>query len=309
MLFIPSSSFSWGFYAHKKINRMAVFSLPKPLFAFYKLNIDKITSLAVQADKRRYAVKGEARGHYIDLDHYGINPFDSIPQFWNDAVDKFSEDSLYAHGIVPWKISFVFHQLKKAFISADVINIIKYSSDLGHYVADAHVPLHCTSNYNGQKTDQYGIHGLWESRLPELFGSKYDFVVGTARIVDDVNKLAWSVVTASYMAVDSVLNFEKIITGKVDTDMKIIYEQRGQVTMRTYSPEFSKQYHVILNGMVERRLRSAIRVIADLWYTAWVDAGQPDLSITYSMPIELHNDSSDIKSPLLKVGELPGHTE
>ena len=30
--------------------------------------------------------------------------------------------------------------------------------------------------------------------------------------------------------------------------------------------------------MVERRMRQAIFAVASLWYTAWVNAGQPDLS-------------------------------
>ena len=28
--------------------------------------------------------------------------------------------------------------------------------------------------------------------------------------------------------------------------------------------------------MVEDRLRAAIHTVASLWYTAWIDAGQPD---------------------------------
>jgi hypothetical protein len=34
----------------------------------------------------------------------------------------------------------------------------------------------------------------------------------------------------------------------------------------------------MLNGMVERRMRQSIFSIASFWYTAWVNAGQPDLS-------------------------------
>jgi hypothetical protein len=36
--------------------------------------------------------------------------------------------------------------------------------------------------------------------------------------------------------------------------------------------------------MVERRMRASIKMTGDLWYTAWVDAGQPDLKrlIDYS---------------------------
>ena len=33
-----------------------------------------------------------------------------------------------------------------------------------------------------------------------------------------------------------------------------------------------------MNGMVERRLRTAILAVGSIWYTCWVDAGQPDLS-------------------------------
>jgi hypothetical protein len=30
--------------------------------------------------------------------------------------------------------------------------------------------------------------------------------------------------------------------------------------------------------MVERRMRASIKLTGDLWFTAWVEAGQPDLS-------------------------------
>ena len=28
--------------------------------------------------------------------------------------------------------------------------ILRYAAELGHYIADAHVPLHASSNHNGQ---------------------------------------------------------------------------------------------------------------------------------------------------------------
>ena len=39
-------------------------------------------------------------------------------------------------------------------------------ADLGHYLADAHVPLH-TGNYSSQRTNQTGIHALWETHNVE----------------------------------------------------------------------------------------------------------------------------------------------
>ena len=67
---VTFASLPWGFYAHKKANRYAVFTLPEELIGFYKKNIDYITEHSVDADKRRYAIKQEAPRHYIDIDVY-----------------------------------------------------------------------------------------------------------------------------------------------------------------------------------------------------------------------------------------------
>jgi len=64
-----SCAHAWGFFGHKRINRMAVFTLPPELVGFYKYHIEYITEHAVDPDKRRYAVEGEAPRHYIDIDH------------------------------------------------------------------------------------------------------------------------------------------------------------------------------------------------------------------------------------------------
>lgn len=276
-----TSSTVWGFFGHKRINRMAVFTLPPELFGFYKEHIEYLTEHAVDPDKRRYAVEGEAPRHYIDIDHYahyGENPFELVPKLWKDAVEKFSEDTLQAYGIVPWYIDVMVNKLTNAFKNKNVDLILKYSADLGHYVGDAHVPLHTTKNYNGQLTNQRGIHGLWESRLPELFADSYDYFIGRARYQKSVIDFAWDAVYHSHMAVDSVLRMERELTEEMSTDAKYAFETRGVATMRTYSKNFSDEYHRRMNGMVERRFRLAIIGVGSLWYTAWVNAGQPNLN-------------------------------
>tara|TARA_B110000046_G_scaffold57595_2_gene64448 strand:- start:128076 stop:128387 length:312 start_codon:yes stop_codon:yes gene_type:complete len=84
---------SWGFYCHRRINRMAVFTLPPEMVGFYNRNIEFVTAHAVDPDKRRYAFKNEAPRHYIDIDHCvkgGENPFEIMPRYWCDAVEKFT---------------------------------------------------------------------------------------------------------------------------------------------------------------------------------------------------------------------------
>ena len=271
----------WGFFGHKRINRIAVFTLPPEIFGFYKEHIEFLTDHSVDPDKRRYAVEGEAQCHYIDLDHYykpGQNPYEIMPRKWKDAVEKFTEDTLQAYGIVPWHIQVMKNKLQRAFESKNVDLILKYSSEIGHYIGDAHVPLHTTENYNGQMSGQKGIHGLWESRLVEINAEDYDYFVGKVKYVKNVLDFAWEAVEGSHNALDSVLRIEKELTKVFPSDKKYAFEQRGNVTISTYSKEFCDLYHKRMNGMVERRLRRAIISVGSIWYTAWVDAGQPDLS-------------------------------
>lgn len=288
----------WGFYGHKRINRMATFTLPPEMFTFYKNHIEFITEHAVDPDKRRYAVDGEAPKHYIDIDHYvkkGEDPFEVVPKKWGDAVIKYTEDTLQAYGIVPWNIDWMEKKLTRAFKAKNFDLILKYSAEIGHYIGDAHVPLHTTENYNGQMTNQKGIHGFWESRLPELNAENYNYFTGKAKFVDNVLDEAWTAVKHSHFALDSVLNYERELTLQFNEDKKYAYEQRGQSTIKVYSQEFSDAYHEKLNGMVERRMRKSIIVVGSIWYTAWVNAGRPNLDeftdkkISDSLQNELKN--------------------
>jgi hypothetical protein len=268
---------AWGFFGHQVINRMACFTLPPELFAFYKVHIDYITAHAVDPDKRRYSDPAEPPRHFIDNDHYGKNPFDSIPVNWQEAVKQFTEDSLNKFGIVPWHIHKVYYKLVTAFESKDVKRILYYSANLGHYIADSHVPLHSTENYNGQLTNQVGIHGFWESRLPELFSGDYDFFVGRASYIEDIQTYCWKIVRQSFAALDSVLIFERKLNDKFDKDKKYSFELRGNQLLKMYSYDYAAAYHTILDGQVERRMQQAIISVGSIWYTAWVQAGFPEL--------------------------------
>jgi len=272
---------AWGFYGHKRINELAIYTLPEEMFGFYKANTEFLVQHSVDPDKRRYGIKGEAECHYIDLDHYcksvDCNPLDHLPERWTDAVAKFGEDSLRENGIVPWHVNLMLTRLTEAFRIEDVTRILRLSAEIGHYIGDAHVPLHTTSNYNGQKSNQRGIHGFWESRLPELFEPNYDFFVGKASYIEAPQRFIWDRVKESFAAVDSVLGFEGDLNASFPSDQKYSFESRGQVEMQVYSRDYSETYSQMLDGQVERRMRTAVRSIGSFWYTAWVNAGQPDL--------------------------------
>ena len=348
----------WGFFAHRRINRMAVFTVPPDMIGFYKRNIEYITEHAVDPDKRRYATRHEAVRHYIDIDHWGEYPFPEVPRDWTEClmkytdlyqvlangdtvkidpdltnfsfvedkivyrnlpnaayrrffteqimpqyyedkwiidlfdwgnhvgptaipdncVEMFAVDRFSQYGILPFHLVKMQRDLTQAFEQQSASRILRLSAEMGHYIGDAHVPLHTTENYNGQLTDQVGIHAFWESRLPELFAdADYDFFVGQARYIRDPSDHYWSMVLESHQLLDSVLLIEKELSQTFPRDKQYCYEERLDQTLRTQCQEYSAAYHQRMNGMVERRMREAILAIGSSWYTAWVDAGQPNL--------------------------------
>lgn len=272
------TSWCWGFFAHKKINNYAVFLLPPEMMVLYKPEISFIGEHAVDPDKRRYAIPEEGPRHYIDIDYYGKYPFDSLPRNWYAAVQKYSDDTLLAHGIGPWYTLNMLHRLTEAFKQKNKLQILKLSADMGHYIADLHVPLHTSSNHNGQKTNQHGIHGFWESRVPELLAeNQWDFLIGRAQYIESPQQFIWARVLESAAASDSVLQFERVLNKQFPPDKKYAFEQRNGIVVRQYSSAYTTAYDKMMAGMVERRMRQSVYAVASFWYTAWVNAGQPDL--------------------------------
>ena len=267
----------WGFWAHQRINRLAIFTLPPELLVFFKKHADYLTENAVNPDKRRYAVVGEAPRHYIDLENYGDSAAYKLPLHWNEAVQKYGQDTLAMHGVVPWAIQQYKSMLTEAFRQKNARRILRLAADLGHYIADANVPLHTTRNYNGQLTNQQGIHAFWESRLPELYAQDYDGFVGAATYEPKVARRAWQAVQQANAALDSVLRFERELSERMSLNQKYALEDRNGVVMKTYSREFSQRYHQMLAQQVERQFRASAKMVGDFWFTCWVDAGQPDL--------------------------------
>ena len=276
--FSYSPSFCWGFFAHQKINYYAVFLLPPEMMVLFKPNINFISAHATDPDKRRSVIPNEGQKHFIDIDHYGQYPYDALPHQWNEAIEKFGADSLKKYGIVPWNIQFMLSRLTAAFKANNFSKIMKASADIGHYIADAHVPLHTNSNHDGQYTGQKGIHAFWESRVPELLAEKvFDFFIGKAVYLKNPGAFTWKIILESGHAADSVLALEKELSQKFPDDRKYAFEEKNGKIIRQYSSAFTIAYNHILNGMIERRMRQSIFATASFWFTAWVNAGQPDL--------------------------------
>lgn len=285
-LLFGQALFSWGFFAHRKINYHAVFLLPPEMLVLYKTKIDFLSEQSTAPDKRRYALPAEGARHYIDMDHYGAWPYDSLPRDWDKAVARYSKDSLQAHGIAPWWIQIMLRRLTAAFREKDQHKILKLSAEIGHYIGDAHVPLHACSNHNGQFTGQEGIHAFWESRIPELLAEQeWDLFTGKAEYLANPSAFIWQRVLESAAAADTVLKLERVLRKQVPLSQQFVFEERNGLLIKQYARNYCIRYHQLLDQMIERRMRQSIHAVACFWYTAWVNAGQPNLRTLKQIPI------------------------
>ena len=276
---------AWGFFGHRTITQVAVYGLPTTMQAFYYRHMAELVRLSTSPDERRNDDPTEAPKHFIDMDHYSeIDPFGKVPQQFDKAVEKFSADTLKKYGTVPWVVLETKQSLTEAFRQRDTVAIIKFSAELSHYVGDAFVPLHTTINYDGQLTDQKGLHSLWESQLPERFINDYKLNSEPAKYVKDPQSAIWAVLQQSYGFLGETFDRASKIEKVMKPDVRYTFVHRYGKTTRRYSDAFADAYEKGVGGMVDYRLKGAPTLVSSLWLTAWQDAGKPDLATMMNPP-------------------------
>ncbi|WP_400191878.1 zinc dependent phospholipase C family protein [Hymenobacter sp. B81] len=278
VLLCPVLSPGWGFFGHRTITQVAVYELPGSMQPFYFRHLNQIVRLSTAPDERRNEDASEAPKHYIDMDHYGDNPFGLMPKVYEKAVAKYTADTLRKYGTVPWVVMEVKDKLVQAFKEGDTTAIVALSADLGHYVSDAYVPLHTTENYDGQLTKQHGLHSLWESKLVERHIAEYKLDGEKAEYIKDPLTSIWKVVQESYGFLGATFDYEVEVSKKFTPEKKYTYSHKYGTTRRSYSDAFADAYHKKVGGMVAFRLKLATTMVSSMWYTAWKDAGSPDLN-------------------------------
>lgn len=293
LLVIVALCTSWGFLVHRTLHQISIYSLPDTLQKFYFVNAKEMVKTAADPDLRQKEDPTEKTKHFINLDG-PVFKSKPIPDLWNLAIKKFTEKKLREEGTLPWEIIKTKNKLTEAFKNKDKQLILLYSADLGHYIGDAFVPLHTTRNYDGQLTDQAGLHGLWETECPQLFLEKYNLYKNIkAKYLKYPSREIWKVLRESEKLVKSVLEEEKAASVDFDLKEKYRYQIRNGGEERKYTANFIAKYNEKMSVQINERLLKSAEMIANFWYTAWVDAKKPDL-------INLYDFSEDDKTNLQK---------
>jgi len=270
---------SWGFLVHKTAHQLAIYELPKGMSPFFYRNMDYLVTNATRPDTRRNTDSTEASKHFIDLEMYGTDAANKMPLDWQSAVKLYSKDSLLKYGYVPYHVIYMKGKLTQAFKSGNKDSILFYAADLGHYIEDANVPLHTTANYDGQLSNQKGIHSLWESMIPELEIGNYNLYSShKATYLKHPETAIWAAVRRAAALVPDVLQKEKEVSlGFTDAQKFTVQVRRGRES-KGYTAEFTKAYAASLENTINEQLIHSANLVADFWYSSWVDAGKPSLA-------------------------------
>ncbi len=274
---------SWGSVGHRKISESASASFNLQM-ADFQTWVSFLRDHASDADTRKSTDPTESPKHYIDIDAYAdFITAGRIPQTLDSVNVKYGTAFVLKNGILPWATKSTFDSLRSCFERHDFAKAQIFAADLGHYVADGHMPMHITENYDGQLTGASGIHSRYESTMIGSYILQITYTGESIHEITNVNQYIFDYLYANYSYVDSVL--------AADTYAKTI----GATSSAAYKTALWAK----TNGFTVPLFHRASHALAELIYTAWVQAGSPSIITTTSSvdPLSSENSVLDQNTP------------
>lgn len=254
---------AWGDKGHRIVNGTMLKTLPPEVAAFYAGREDYLRDHASDPDLWRSHDRKEGPRHFLDSEIYG--GADKVPLDAAEAIHQVGGEAFSKNGQLTWVIQDRWKDLVAAFQSGDRDKIAFATAVLGHYVGDAHVPLHATRNHDGQDTGQRGVHVRWESGLVERYVVEADLKVRPARLDPEVLAAPWKWLRDSFALAPKVLADDKAADRTAPAD------RRGTRREGAYWSLFWAEQR----AAVDRCLEQSAEHLGDLVLTAWVRAGKP----------------------------------
>jgi hypothetical protein len=260
-LLAGSAAYAWGPTAHRLVNRWAVETLPRELRAYFEANRQFLIDHANDPDTAMGKDRYERERHYIYLDKYGMFPYLKLPHSFDQAVQRYGSGRVNRNGLLPWQVGKVSLRLTEAFKAQNWDEVKVDAALLGHYVADAHDPLHTTQNYDGQLTDQKGLANRFEIRLVDLFTNFFIFAPRDATKIADPTEHA----------------FQMVLEANTWTDHIILADRQALDSLPDYNEDYYDRFYSHVGSIVIHEMNGAAEDAGSYWYTAWLNAGRPQL--------------------------------
>lgn len=251
---------SWGYTGHYRINNSASLSFTPEMEQFTAWAVT-LAEHSSDADDRKYIDPNEGPRHYIDIDNYpGFLTEGRIPQTYDSVLALYGEPFVVEQGVLPWATMTTYDSLVNCFLRRDWSNAVLFASDLGHYVADGHMPLHLTRNYNGQYSGNYNIHSHFESAMINDYADQINYQGDDISLISDLNAYVFNYLYSNYRYVDSIMAADDYAQGVAGNNTSSEYRQALWAKSASFTvPLFSKASHAL----------------AELIYSAWTKAGKP----------------------------------
>ena len=278
VLLVPRPAHAWGFEAHKFIMDRAIALLPAEIRPLFEQHRAEVVERAIDPDTWIIAGWEEERPHhFVDMDSpgFGQYPFNELPRDYTAALAKFGEAKMRDAGTVPWTTEEVYGSLRRAFEAyprranfgaSAHLDVILFSAWLAHYVADAHVPLHGVANYDGQLTQQWGVHSRWEATLFERYRNQLTIVPKAIAPVKDPRGFIFNALLQDYQLAQTVLKADRDAIGNRDL----------------FDDAYYQTFFAANKSIMEQRLNDAIAAVAATIAGAWEAAGKPPISLNLS---------------------------
>jgi hypothetical protein len=268
----PAPAGAWGFEAHRFVMDRAIALLPEALRPMFEKHRALVVERAIDPDTWRTAgFDEEAPNHFLDIDWsgYGKYPFAELPRDYTAAVAKFGRERVHENGTVPWRAEEYFGNLRRAFESYNrrgafgSFDIVFFAATLGHYVSDAHVPFHAVENYDGQLSNQHGIHARFEAILFERYRDRLTIA---PRPVDSIAK-------PRDFLFDVVIEGSQLVAPILASDLSALGSRD------LYDDAYYEAFFKANRAVMERRLNESIAAVAAVIAGAWEAAGKPALPL------------------------------
>ena len=255
-----SSAFGWGQAGHKIINQSFTIHYPIDTLWFAQYTA-YYAAHASDADNRKSQDPNESPRHFIDIDYYPEFHSTWFPHDLDSLIAEYGSSTVYNNGVLPWAIKSDYDSLVTFLKNHDTTNANRVIADLGHYIGDAHQPLHCTETYNRK-----GVHSRYETNM----------------INDYLNQITITPDTAYY--IPNVLDFAFQVIYYSNTKVQMISDADDSATTAAGGTSSSLYYQIMwsrLDTMTISQLQDASVSLASLVYSAWIDAGMQTATVIH----------------------------
>jgi hypothetical protein len=272
VLAVPAPAYAWGYEAHWFIMERAIGLLPAPLRPLFEKHRALLVQRVIDPDTWRNAgFEEEESNHFLDLDWegYGKDPYRELPRDLAAAIAKFGRQRIVQNGTLPWRTEEYFGNLRRAFESLSrrgefgQYDVMFFSAWLAHYVSDAHQPFHAVFNYDGQLTQQWGIHTRYEALLFERYRQQMTITPKEQAPIANPRDFIFERVLEGTRLVPAILAADLAAIGNRDV----------------YDDAYYASFFKAAKPVYERRLGESISAVAAIIVGAWEAAGKPPLPI------------------------------